>query len=66
MLRKVFEEIRTAARRRALRDAAKLAEERAELAAELAPRGRLGEGLGRANIAHEIAVELRAMAESDR
>ncbi len=66
MLRRVFEEIRMAARRKAFREAARIAEERADVAADLAPRGRLGEGLGRATIAHEIAVELRAIAEGKR
>ncbi len=61
-----FREIRAAARREAFREAARIAEERADLAAELAPKGRLGEGLGRATIAHEIAVELRALAEAHR
>lgn len=54
---------RARGRRDALLEAAALAEQHADIAAELAPEGRLGFGLCRASIAHDIAVELRSRAE---
>lgn len=66
MLFRVFKEIRAAGRREAYRDAARIAEERADVAVELAPAGRLGFGLQRASIAHEIAIALRDKAEGTR
>ncbi len=53
-----------AGRRAALREAIRLADLRADLAAELAPCGRLGQGLVRAQVAHEIALELRDLLEA--
>jgi hypothetical protein len=58
-----LQSVRRSAYREAMREAALIAEERADVAAELAPRGRLGLGLQRASVAHDIAIELRARAE---
>ena len=66
LLNKLWDAAFKAGRREALREAARLAEERADITAELAPKGRLGLGLQRASIAHDLAIELRAMAKGGR
>lgn len=66
MLWRVFKDIRAAGVREGLRRAAAHAETKADIAVELAPKGRLGLGLQRASIVHDLAVELREMAEEVR
>jgi hypothetical protein len=65
-VRVFFTEAYESGRRAGLREAIRVADLRGDLAAELAPKGRLGAGLLRAQVAREVSLELQERLEGER